>query len=74
MEDDEPIDDALRNFRQACSQSGHLQALRNKDQFENKAEKRKRKRTQAQFLDNIDRKNERYQNALMNGPYSFDKN
>jgi ribosomal protein S21 len=71
--DEESLDDALKYFRQACSQSGHLQALRVKDQHENAAEKRKRKREQAQFMTRIERNNERYERQYSNGPYNFDR-
>lgn len=74
LEEEESIDDALRYFKQACSQSGHLQTLRHKDMFENKTEKRKRKREQARFLDRIERNNDRFEsNYANNGAYTFDK-
>lgn len=73
FQDEESLDDALKYFRQACSQSGHLQALRVKDQHENAAEKRKRKREQAQFMTRIERNNERYERQYSNGPYNFDR-
>lgn len=75
LEEEESVDDALRYFKQACSQSGHLQTLRNKDQFENPTEKRKRKKEQARFLERIERNNDRYENnySNTNTAYNFDK-
>lgn len=73
LEENESIDEAIKYFKQACSQNGHLQALRNKDHFENPADKRKRKREQAKFLDRFERMNDRYENNYANGPYNFDK-
>merc|ERR1711935_541572 len=41
--DGEPIESALRRFKRAVSNSGHLQELRHKRHFENSQEKKKRK-------------------------------
>merc|ERR1719327_109145 len=41
--DGEPIESALRRFKRAVSNSGHLQELRHKRYFENKQERKKRK-------------------------------
>ena len=41
--DGEPIESALRRFKRAVSNSGHLMELRHKRYFENSQEKKKRK-------------------------------
>ena len=41
--DGEPIESALRRFKRAVSNSGHMMELRHKRYFENKQEKTKRK-------------------------------
>ena len=41
--DGEPIESALRRFKRACQNSGHLQELRHKRYFENSQERKKRK-------------------------------
>lgn len=41
--DGEPIESALRRFKRAVSNSGHLMELRHKRYFENSVEKKKRK-------------------------------
>eukprot|EP00533_Pseudo-nitzschia_delicatissima_P001950 CAMPEP_0116089180 /NCGR_PEP_ID=MMETSP0327-20121206/6292_1 /TAXON_ID=44447 /ORGANISM="Pseudo-nitzschia delicatissima, Strain B596" /LENGTH=108 /DNA_ID=CAMNT_0003580363 /DNA_START=100 /DNA_END=426 /DNA_ORIENTATION=- len=41
--DGEPVESALRRFKRAVSNSGHLMELRHKRYFENSQEKKKRK-------------------------------
>ncbi|VEU44066.1 unnamed protein product [Pseudo-nitzschia multistriata] len=41
--DGEPIESALRRFKRAVSNSGHMMELRHKRYFENSQEKKKRK-------------------------------
>ena len=59
--EDEPIENALRRFKRAVNQSGHLMELRHKELWETAADKRKRKAMRARQLNRIERTNDRYE-------------
>mmetsp|Transcript_2415 Transcript_2415/g.3785 ORF Transcript_2415/g.3785 Transcript_2415/m.3785 type:complete len:114 (+) Transcript_2415:84-425(+) len=62
LNDDEPVENVLKKFKRAVNQSGHLMELRNKEQWETAAEKKKRKAAKARLLNRIERTNDRYEN------------
>jgi small subunit ribosomal protein S21 len=59
--DEEPIENTLRRFKRSVNQSGHLMALRYKEQWETAADKKKRKAESAKMLNRIERTNDRYE-------------
>lgn len=59
--DEEPIENTLRRFKRSVNQSGHLMALRYKEQWETAADKKKRKAESARMLNRIERTNDRYE-------------
>ena len=59
--EEEPIENALRRFKRAVNQSGHLMELRHKELWETAADKRKRKAVRARQLNRIERTNDRYE-------------
>lgn len=54
-DDSEPIENALKRFKRAVNQSGHLMELRHKELWETAADKRKRKAERARQLNRIER-------------------
>ena len=60
--DDEAIENALRRFKRAVNQSGHLMDLRFKEQWETKAEMAKRKKVKSNLMKKIERTNDKYEN------------
>lgn len=58
VDDDEAIEKVLKNFKREVNKSGHLFELRFREQFENNAEKRKRRRMRGQFLNKLERRND----------------
>lgn len=61
VDENEPIEEALKRFKRAVNQSGHLMTLRHKEMHETVAEKKKRKRERARVLDRMERTNDRYE-------------
>ena len=59
--EEEPIENALRRFKRAVNQSGHLMELRHRELWETAADKRKRKAMRARQLNRIERTNDRYE-------------
>jgi small subunit ribosomal protein S21 len=59
--EEEPIENALKRFKRGINQSGHLMDLRNKEQWETAADKRKRKMEKARLLNRIERTNDKYE-------------
>ncbi len=65
------IDDILRRFKRGVNQAGVLQDLRFKEHWENTAEKKKRKATNARMMKKYERMNDRYERRNMGvGEYS----
>lgn len=59
--EEEAVEAVVRRFKRACNQSGHLMELRNREQFENNAEKKKRKAARSKLLRRIERTNDKYE-------------
>jgi ribosomal protein S21 len=59
--DDEPVENAIKRFKRACNQSGHLMDLRFKEQWETEQELKKRKKMRARVMDKIERTNDKYE-------------
>eukprot|EP01039_Chlorochromonas_danica_P000028 gene28-31_t len=69
---DEPLENALKRFKRATRQSGTLMDLRFREHWETTAEKKKRKATQARFLNRMERVSDKYERRAMGeGEYSF---
>lgn len=55
--DGEPVESAMRRFKRAVQNSGHLMELRHKRYFENSQEKKKRKIKQGRLRRKFERMN-----------------
>ncbi|KAJ1432787.1 hypothetical protein B484DRAFT_447592 [Ochromonadaceae sp. CCMP2298] len=62
VNDEEPIENIVKKFKRACNQSGHLNDLRNKEQWETAADKKKRKFEKSRLMNRIERTNDKYEN------------
>eukprot|EP01036_Dinobryon_divergens_P022885 gene22885-31187_t len=61
VSEEEPVENALRRFKKAVNQSGHLMDLRFKEHWETAADKKKRKAEKARLLNRIERTNDKYE-------------